>query len=161
MNPCASLTPPDALTPISGPTVFLIKAISSFVAPPVEKPVDVLTKSAPASLASKHALTFSSSLNKQVSIITFKVLPWQACLIALISFNVYASSFSFKREILMTISISSAPSSTAFLVSSTLEYVLVAPKGKPTTVHTKTSLPSKSFLQRGIYEGLIHTDLKP
>ena len=40
------------------------------MAPPVEKPVLVLTKSAPASLDNKHALTFSSSVNKQVSMIT-------------------------------------------------------------------------------------------
>ena len=68
------LTPPLALTPISGPTVFLIKATSCAVAPPVEKPVLVFTKSAPASLEAIHALTYSSSVNKHVSIMTFKTL---------------------------------------------------------------------------------------
>ncbi len=42
--------PPDAFTPISGPTVARINATSSNVAPPDMKPVEVLTKSAPASL---------------------------------------------------------------------------------------------------------------
>jgi hypothetical protein len=52
--------------------------ISSAVAPPDENPVDVLTKSAPAASANSHALTFSSSVNKQVSIITLVVTPLAA-----------------------------------------------------------------------------------
>lgn len=43
---------------MSGPTVSRIKRMSATLAPPVEKPVDVLTKSAPASLANSQALTF-------------------------------------------------------------------------------------------------------
>ncbi|MNP84055.1 hypothetical protein D3C76_1831900 [compost metagenome] len=46
------LTPPDAFTPMPGPTVLAINATTSVVAPPVEKPVDVFTKSAPAETAS-------------------------------------------------------------------------------------------------------------
>ena len=61
-------TPPLALTPISGPTVSLMSLTASTVAPPVEKPVLVLTKSAPAAFAAKHARTISSLLNKHVSI---------------------------------------------------------------------------------------------
>lgn len=53
-----SRTPPEAFTPISGPTVSLIRRISSTFAPPVENPVDVLTKSAPASFAAWHAFIF-------------------------------------------------------------------------------------------------------
>ena len=64
----------EALTPISGPTVSLINLTSLAVAPPVENPVEVLTKSALASLDSLQALTFSSSVNKQVSIITFNTI---------------------------------------------------------------------------------------
>ena len=81
------LTPPDALTPISLPTVFLINAISCDVAPPVENPVEVFTKSAPASFDNSQAITFSSSVNKQVSIITFtKALSLAASTTAFISF---------------------------------------------------------------------------
>ena len=54
-------TPPLALTPISGPTVSLMSLTASTVAPPVEKPVLVLTKSAPASLAALQARTISSA----------------------------------------------------------------------------------------------------
>ncbi len=64
---CASSAlwiPPEAFTPISGPTVFLIRATSAAFAPPVENPVEVFTKSAPASFASSHAFTFSSSVKK-------------------------------------------------------------------------------------------------
>ena len=64
--------PPAALTPIVGPTVLRIKATSLTVAPPVENPVEVLTKSALASFASLQARTISSSLSKQHSRITFK-----------------------------------------------------------------------------------------
>ena len=85
------LTPPDALTPISGPTVSLINLISSGVAPPVENPVDVLTKSAPAFLANSQALTFSSSVKRQVSIITFvSAFLSAASTTAFISFSTYS-----------------------------------------------------------------------
>ena len=77
-----SLIPPDALTKQFEPTVSRINLTSSIVAPPVEKPVDVLTKSAPASTDNLQALTFSSSVNKQVSIITFKINSPHAFLIA-------------------------------------------------------------------------------
>ena len=39
--------PPEALTPVLGPTVSRMSLMCSAVAPPVEKPVEVLTKSAP------------------------------------------------------------------------------------------------------------------
>ena len=59
-------TPPDALTPIAGPTVSRISATSAAVAPPVENPVEVLTKSAPASCAWRQAVRFSASVRRQV-----------------------------------------------------------------------------------------------
>ena len=59
--------PPEALTPMSGPTVLRISAMSSTFAPAVEKPVDVFTKSAPAFAESSHARAFSSSVSRQVS----------------------------------------------------------------------------------------------
>jgi hypothetical protein len=51
-------TPPDALTPISVPTIARISATSSTVAPPLAKPVEVFTKAAPASLDSVQPMTF-------------------------------------------------------------------------------------------------------
>jgi tetratricopeptide (TPR) repeat protein len=65
-------TPPEAFTPNARPTVFLISATSCTVAPPLENPVEVFTKSAPAFFAARHARTFSSSVNRAVSIITLQ-----------------------------------------------------------------------------------------
>ena len=45
------LIPPLALTPTASPTVLRIRATSSTVAPPPEKPVDVFTKPTPMFLA--------------------------------------------------------------------------------------------------------------
>ena len=61
----------------SAPTVSFINLTSSGVEPPVLKPVDVFTKVAFAFLAAKQALTFSSSVNKHVSIMTFTHFPSQ------------------------------------------------------------------------------------
>ena len=57
-----SLTPPLALTFALSPTTDFINLTSSYVAPPVPKPVDVLTKSALATSDNSQALTFSSSV---------------------------------------------------------------------------------------------------
>ena len=54
-------TPPAAFTPISEPTTARISATSSAVAPAVLKPVEVLTKSAPALLLASAARTFPPS----------------------------------------------------------------------------------------------------
>ena len=56
------LTPPEALTPMLGPTVSLINFISAGVDPPVPNPVEVFTKSVPALTANSQAFTFSSSV---------------------------------------------------------------------------------------------------
>ena len=83
------LMPPEAFTPKLGPTVVRINTMSSTVAPPVENPVDVLTKSAPACLARFHTRIFSSTVNKQVSRITFNTLEPHACLMRLISSTIF------------------------------------------------------------------------
>ena len=59
--------PPEAFTPMSGLTASLIRRTSSSVAPPVENPVDVFTKCAPAVLLASHARFFSSSVSRHVS----------------------------------------------------------------------------------------------
>ncbi len=66
-----SRMPPEALTPNFGPTVSRISFTSATVAPPPGlKPVEVFTKCAPLSTTSLQARTFSSSVSRQVSIIT-------------------------------------------------------------------------------------------
>src|SRR5699024_4916046 len=72
--------PPDALTPISAPASARISLTSSVLAPPEENPVEVLTNAAPASLQTRHALRFSSSVSRQVSRITFTIAALSAAL---------------------------------------------------------------------------------
>ncbi len=67
--------PPDALTPIDVPTVRRISATSATVAPALLKPVEVFTKSAPASCASRHASVFCASSSSAVSMITLTIAP--------------------------------------------------------------------------------------
>ena len=55
-------TPPAALTWMCGEVFARIRRRSSCVAPPGAKPVQVLTKSAPAASDSWQARTFSSSV---------------------------------------------------------------------------------------------------
>ena len=54
-------------------------------------------------------------------------------------------------------SISCAPARTAACVSATLASVLVAPSGKPTTVHTFTGDPASSAFTSGTQYGFTHT----
>ena len=70
--------PPAAFIFTSFPTYFFIKAMSLNVAPPVENPVEVLIYSAPDLVTISYILRFSSSVKRQVSIITFNILPLQA-----------------------------------------------------------------------------------
>src|SRR5690554_738377 len=136
------LIPPEALTPYLGPTIFLIRATSSRVAPPVEKPVEVLTKRAPAFLAARQAIIFSSSVRRQVSIITLRIasLLRQISDTVLISFIRVETSLSFNELILLTISISPAPCLIQFSASSPFTSLRLAPSGKPTTEQTRLSV---------------------
>ena len=73
--PCGAAHPanechPTLLRPMAGPPLAASDEYLSSVAPAVEKPVDVFTKSALASTASRQAVRFCSSVNKQVSRIT-------------------------------------------------------------------------------------------
>ena len=79
--------PPAALMRTLGPTFLANRATSSKVAPPLEKPVEVLMKSAPASVTSLHMVTFSSSVSRQVSMMTFNTSAPQAAFRALISLS--------------------------------------------------------------------------
>ena len=82
--------PPAAFILTFLPTFFAKSAISSNVAPAFEKPVDVLMKSAPAFVTICHILTFSSSVRRQVSMMTLRILSPHAFLSVLISFSTYS-----------------------------------------------------------------------
>ena len=91
----ADRIPPDAFTPIDGPTTSRMRATSSTVAPPVEKPVEVLTKSAPAATDRRHAARFSASDSRHVSMITLSTASGQAARTAAISACTTSSRPSF------------------------------------------------------------------
>ena len=116
--------PPAALIFTPGPMCLAKRATSSRVAPPVEKPVEVLIYSAPEAVTSSHILIFSASVSRQVSTMTFRIRPWQLSLMALISSSRASHFWSFTQPMLMTISISSAPLRMASSVSKTLTAVV-------------------------------------
>ena len=72
--------------------------------------------------------------------ITFRILSPHAALTALISSVTASNLCSFAQPMLITISISFAPSSIACFASATLIEVVEYPRGKPITVHILTSL---------------------
>ena len=105
-------------------------------------------KSAPASVTILHMRIFSSSVSRQVSMMTLRILPLQAFLMASISLRTFLSLPALSRPILMTISISSAPLAMASVVSNTLTAVVVLPLGKPMTVQIFILSPTYSFALR-------------
>src|SRR5688572_17230086 len=110
-------------------------AIFSTVAPDDAKPVDVLTKSTPASLQSLQAFSSSDSERYAVSRITFNNF-WRLCVSELhfaISILVQGR-LVLNALIFQTTSISSAPLSIARCISSNLVSVILYPNGKPATV---------------------------
>ena len=63
--------PPEALTPRRPPTVLAMSSTAWTLAPPDGwKPVEVLTKSAPAASDARHAATISSSVRAAASMMT-------------------------------------------------------------------------------------------
>ena len=72
-NVAKSLMPPLALTAMPLEILSFISLISSVVAPPPKKPVEVLTKSALASAASSQALIFSCLVRRYVSMINLRI----------------------------------------------------------------------------------------
>ena len=133
--------PPAALTRTPGPTSRASRPTSPGVAPPVEKPVEVLIKSAPAWVTIRHISTFSSRVRRQVSMMTFSTRSPQAALTAFTSSSTSGYFLSRSHPRLITMSISAAPFPMASLVSNTLAAVVVFPFGKPTTVQTGTLPP--------------------
>ena len=81
-------------------------------------------KSAPEFDTISHSLIFSSSVSKHVSMMTFRSLPWHAALTALISSNSASHFLSLTQPMLMTMSTSSAPFSTASDASKHFAFVV-------------------------------------
>lgn len=88
---------------------------------------------------------------------TFTSVPAAASTTPRISLSNRARSPLFSAPMLMTISTSSAPLAMASLVSKALTAVVLAPKGKPMTVHTFTPLPLSSCAASATWQGLTHT----
>src|SRR5205823_7190034 len=89
---CASAvvrTPPDAFTPTSSPTTWRMSAMSSAVAPPGPKPVEVFTKAAPAAFDSAQPMIFSSRVSPPVSRITFTGFGFAASTTSRMSHSTY------------------------------------------------------------------------
>src|SRR6056297_3290640 len=139
------LIPPEAFIFALFFTTDLINSTSSTSAPPVLKPVEVLTKSAPASKMISEALT----------IFSFVAFTTDS-----ISFFTNRYSLFFIAAILITMSISSAPFSRASSVSKAFTLERLFPKGNPITVATKTSVFLRISEAYFTYMGLIHTALK-
>ena len=134
--------PPAALTLTSGATFARSRATSSRVAPPLEKPVEVLMKSQPQALTILHRRIFSSSVSRQHSMMTFRILPRVASRTAAISLATSSQLPSLTMETLMTMSISSAPFSMAFFASKALTAEVLYPLGKPMTVQSFRASPT-------------------
>ena len=151
--------PPEALTPRASPTVARMSATAWVDAPPAGwKPVDVLTKSAPAAIDARQAATISSSVRAAASIMTLRTRgEGTTRRTAAISPSKSASRPSLTSSMLMTMSISSAPSATARAASKAFTSGLTAPEGKPTTQATL----SPSGTSRGSMEGETHTEKVP
>ena len=95
---------------------------SSRVAPPLEKPVEVLMKSAPQSATMRHMCIFSSSVSRQHSIMTLRIFPRVASRTARMSFATSTQQPSLTMERFITMSISSAP----FFIASAASKALTA-----------------------------------
>ena len=89
--------------------------------------------------------------------ITFTNLSPLVSTTARISFSTKSYSFAFKRPILITISISSAPFSIASFVSNAFTRLVLAPRGNPITVQTFTSESFKASAARETQVGLTQT----
>ena len=128
-------------------------------APPAGwKPVEVLTKSAPAATEAVQAATISSSVSAADSMMTLRMRgAGTTRRTAAISSSSSWRRASFTSSMLMTMSISSAPSATAWAASKALTWGLTAPEGKPTTQATF----NPSGTSRGSIEGDTHTEKVP
>ncbi len=136
--------PPLALTPSRPPTVALISSTARTLAPPAGwNPVEVLTKSAPASSAARHtAVSVCSSpcpSSTADSTITFSTEPPVASRTAAMSACTAAKSPASAAPTSMTMSISAAPAASAAAASRALISGRCLPDGNPATAAMRTS----------------------
>ncbi len=140
--------PPAAFTPsFFAATVRLIRATSATVAPPGPKPVDVFTKSAPAFMLNSQPRIFSSSFEQrrlEDHLADRPAVPAGLDDRPDVLRAPAASSRPLSAPMLITMSISRAPSRIARRASSALVSGGCAPSGKPTTQHTFTGVPRSS-----------------
>ncbi len=117
-----------------------MRATASTLAPPAGwKPVDVLTKSAPARSAASQQPTICASVRAADSMITLSTTgARQARRTAAMSASTPAQSPATTSARSTTMSTSSAPSRTARAASAALTSLWCAPEGKPQTVATCT-----------------------
>ena len=113
--------------------------------------------SAPAFVTISHILIFSSSVRRHVSMMTFKIFPSHASWIWRISSSTSSYFLSFKKPILITISISDAPFTIASFVSNTFVAVVLYPFGNPITVQIG-SFPSTYSAACFTYAAGIHAE---
>ena len=124
-------------------------------APPAGwKPVEVLTKSAPAAWAARQQATISSSLRTADSIMTLSPAGPHASRTARTSASTSPHLPSLTRPRLTTMSTSWAPLATASAASAALTTAGWAPEGKPQTVTTRSPAGTVS----GSWLGLTHTE---
>ena len=93
--------------------------------------------------------------------ITLTMAGFDASTTALISSFTNVQFWSLIAPTLITMSTSSAPAFTASEASNAFAEVSIAPRGKPTTQHTFTSLPFNSDAMSGTWQLFTHTDAKP
>ena len=117
--------PPAALTLTWSSQQARSSATSSRVAPPVEKPVLVLMKSAPESETMRQRRRFSSSVSRQHSMMTLRMWPSVARRTAAMSSATASQSPSLTMARLMTMSTSSAPLATASAASKAFAAVVM------------------------------------
>ena len=108
-------------------------------------------------MLNSHALIFSSSVSSAFSKMTFDSArpSLQASTTARMSRSTRASSLPLSAPMLMTMSISFAPSRIALRASRALISGAAAPSGNPTTAQTLTGVPRSSAL-RLLDVGRIH-----
>ena len=111
--------------------------------------------------AIKQAIAFCSSVSMLVSRITFTGTGRAAPTTPRMSSYTAARSPESRPPMSSTISTSSAPSATVMRASSALASRVIAPRGKPTTVHTMTSDPASRSTAVGTHRVLTQTEAKP
>src|SRR5215475_15005895 len=166
MASLAARMPPAALTPTrrsaepaKSRTASSMTRVTGSVAAGATLPVEVLMKSAPASIASQEARrTLSSVPSSPVSRITFRCASPQAPRTAAISSNTSWYRPDRKAPLSMTMSTSSAPAATADFTSASFTSSAARPDGNAVaTLATWIGVPATPATATGTRSGYTHT----